>query len=378
MQVAMLTSWNEPCGIADFSRALVTALQRHIDVKVVPLKHGQTQARYFQSLGEACNDCDLVHIQHEYAFYGGRDPWNCHWGSVLRGIRIPYVVSSHTWLKPFIGGPVGKRVMRSLRSGLYKVSGWQHYLEAGQFAGARRVIVFNQAYQQELIRRGLPAGRVEYFPQGVPEEVLPGDARAARSRWELKGRIIVIFGFLFPSKGHLLALRAWEQALPNTMLVIAGGEFSGKEAHYARQVAKAAEKFPKTVRLTGYLSEQDLADLLEAADLVVLPYLNHTSSYALSRVLAAGVPVLASDLACFREIREANPCLELFRTGEVEDLSVKMRDLLEDTGKRCGLQQAARRWVQEHGWNKVAEDTVKLYKRVLNYPALKCGEFDPR
>lgn len=207
MKIAMLTSWKEACGIADYSQALVKALQSHAEIKVVPLRPGQRRADYFRKLGQACNECDLVHIQHEYIFFGGRNPWNYYWQDVLQPIQKPLVITSHTWLKSFHGGPVWKSSLRAIRDGIYRVSGWSQYLEAGQFQRANRIIVHTRSYAQALSQRGIPQEKILVFPQGIPEPAPVGNAVRAQQRWSLSGKVITIFGFLIPSKGHLLALR---------------------------------------------------------------------------------------------------------------------------------------------------------------------------
>jgi len=365
MKVAMVTSWDEPCGIADFSRALVAALQSYVEVKVVPLKHGQRNAAYFRALGQVCNECDLVHIQHEYVFFGGRDPWNYYWQDVLNPLRVPYLVTSHTWLRPFSGGPFWKCSMRMLRDSIYRISGWSHYLEAGQFKQAKRVLVHTKAHYQALIQRGIPAERLCLFPQGIPENVPTGDARKARDRWSLSGKVVTIFGFLIPSKGHLLALRAWEKAPSHTTLVIVGKPFSSVDETYAREVTRRAQKFSGSVRLTGYLNSQDLADVLAASNLLIMPYISSTSSYSLSILLAQAKPVLASDIECFREIVAERPCLALFKSNDADDLAVQLKRLLADEDRLKQLQQEAKLWVQEHTWDKIASRLVKVYTEIL-------------
>jgi glycosyltransferase involved in cell wall biosynthesis len=364
MKIAFLTSWQTACGIAEYSAALVQALRNLVEVTVVPLEHGRTEKSYFRALGRACNQADLIHAQHEYVFFGGRDPWSYRWPQLVSAFRAPYVVTAHTWLQPFSGGPRWKRWGRSLRDGLYRAVGWERYLVAGQFRRARAVIVHTSEHRAALLRRGLNAERVHVLPQGVP--ALPaGDAVAARARWNLSGQVVLMFGFLNADKGHRLALEAWRLAGVQGTLVIAGKAFSAAEELYARSLAAAVTGFGPNVRLVGFLPEAELADLLAAAEVVLLPYRAATSSYALSLALAQGRPVLASDLPPFREILAQNACLELFRRDDVQDLAQRLRGLLWDDRHRADLSLAARVWAQAHAWGAVARETVGLYAAAL-------------
>jgi glycosyltransferase involved in cell wall biosynthesis len=366
MKIGMVTSWEEACGIADYSQALVEALRPYVDVRVVPIRHGQRRRAYFQEVGEACQGCDLVHIQHEYRLFGGRDPWNYHWQAMRDRLHVPYVVTAHTWLKRFTGGPVWKQGIRFLRDSLYQASGWSHYLEAGQFQDSRCLMVMSASFAREMQKRGIPKDRITTLFQGVPQPAYKGNAQAARQRWSLSGPVVVMFGFLIPSKGHLLALAAWEKIAASATLLIVGRPFSQEDEAYGREVTARAARQSRKVRMTGYLAATDLADLLAAADVVLMPYEGSTSSYSLSVALAHGCPVLASDIDCFREIYDQRPCLALFRAGDAGDLARQLETLLFQADQRKKLKQEARAWVGDHSWDRVARILLKVYEDAIN------------
>ncbi|MEW6516235.1 MAG: glycosyltransferase [candidate division FCPU426 bacterium] len=365
LRVAMLTSWDEPCGIADFSRALAEALAPAVDVKVVPLKHGVFRPGYYRGLAAACSDCDVAHVQHEYVYFGGRDPWNNYWPLLARSLRVPYVVTAHTRLRPFSGGPWWKRLLRGTREAAYQAAGWSRFVQGGQFRTARRVLVHTRGHAQALLDLGLDATQVRLVPQGAPSRSLAGNAEAARKRWSISGPIVTIFGFLIPSKGHLLALEAWRRLNPRATLMIAGRPFSEADQPYAQSVARAAQTAGGSVRLTGYLEPQDLADLLAASDLVLLPYLGGTSSYALSVVLAQGRPVLASDLEYFRETAAEHASVAMFKAGDADDLAVNLQRLLAGDQQRQELSRAAQAWATAHAWDRIASQVRAIYAEVL-------------
>ncbi len=361
MKIAMLTSWQEACGIADYAGALVAALKSRVELEVIPLKHGQTDPAYFRGLADQCNAFDLVHIQHEYVFFGKRWPGQHRWHDLVANLRVPYVVTAHTWLRPTSGGRGWKPWARWLRDGLVRAIGWSRYLEAGQFRTARRVIVHTDAHREFLIRQGLLPEQVSVLPQGVPESFPQGVGERARTRWQLTGPVVTLFGFLNPAKGHALALEAWDQLTVGATLVIAGKAFSERDAAYAQTIEHEAKRRGSAVRWLGYLPEAELADLLDASDVVVMPYVHTTSSYALSLALAQGCTVLASDLEPFQEICAERACLALFHRGDSADLGRALTRLLGHPQERRRLQKAALTWAREHSWTNVAEKTLQVY-----------------
>lgn len=70
MKVTMLTTTGERCGIAAYSRALVKALWEFVEVEVEPIEEGKHTAEHHRTQADRLNMADVVHIQHEYSFWG--------------------------------------------------------------------------------------------------------------------------------------------------------------------------------------------------------------------------------------------------------------------------------------------------------------------
>src|SRR5581483_670239 len=74
VNVAMLTTAGERCGIAAYSAALVAALRTRPDtqVHVVPILAGEQPSAHYEAQAAQLNalKADVVHIQHEFSFWG--------------------------------------------------------------------------------------------------------------------------------------------------------------------------------------------------------------------------------------------------------------------------------------------------------------------
>ncbi len=81
--------------------------------------------------------------------------------------------------------------------------------------------------------------------------------------------------------------------------------------------------------------------------------------------LAYGKPVLASDLACFREIAEAGGGVELFPVGDERALAERLGFLLATQSARRELAAAAERYALTRSWSSVAERTLELYRAAV-------------
>ena len=76
-KLAIISSYNELCGNASYTQALVTILQRFYDVTVIPLDvtllrtgHARDVAEYMRQLQIQLAEFDCVNIQFESALYG--------------------------------------------------------------------------------------------------------------------------------------------------------------------------------------------------------------------------------------------------------------------------------------------------------------------
>jgi glycosyltransferase-like protein len=129
-------------------------------------------------------------------------------------------------------------------------------------------------------------------------------AVAARARWRRQlGRYVLTVGGIEPRKGSLDLLEAY--ALigdPDLRLVIAGGEtLFDYRSYRARWEARAAELGVAPIVL-GPVPDPDLPSLVAAAEVFAFPSVNEGFGLAPMEALAAGVPLLVSDLPVFHEI----------------------------------------------------------------------------
>jgi len=165
------------------------------------------------------------------------------------------------------------------------------------FADASRAEIIN-------VHRALARKRWHTIPHGDYCDSTPtGDAAAARRRLALpEGRsLLMTFGQLRPYKGTIALIEAFASrpTRDGTVLVVAGATRTPDDE--ARLVA-AAGGSPDVVLDIRFQSPQELADLLAASDLVVLPYVRVLTSGSAMLALTAGRPVLVPATAWFEDL----------------------------------------------------------------------------
>lgn len=218
---------------------------------------------------------------------------------------------------------------------------------------------------------GAPAERVWLVPPAVDTALFQPAPIPARR--EVRARLgvrpedglVVCVGRVQPLKGQDLAVRML-QHLPGAVLVLAGDATPGDERYLeslhdiARDLGVAGR-----VRHIGSLERAALAQLLDAADVVVVP--SRTESFGLVPLEAAasGTPVVAS---------RVGGLLESVIDGETGIL-VEGRDpaawadavgaILEDDDLQVELGLAGRRAASRRCWDDVALELEQVYRAAV-------------
>lgn len=180
-----------------------------------------------------------------------------------------------------------------------------------------------------VIRNGIDVARFE-VPAGKP--AAPG------------GRAISV-GRLDPIKDQATLLRAVRlvaNAAPGFTLDLVGDGPSrvGLES-LARELDLGGH-----VRFLGY--REDVGSMLALADFFVLSSISEGLSLALLEAMAAGLPVVATDVGGNREVVVPGDTGHLVPAGSAEALAAAMTALLSDRSHAGRMGRAARRRIESH------------------------------
>jgi glycosyltransferase involved in cell wall biosynthesis len=374
MKIAMLTTVGQRCGIASYSAQLVASLRAlpDTDVQVIPIDAGEQPPSHYEMQARQLNapGVDVVHIQHEFSFWGFPTPHQSRFAELRRLIRRPVVLTAHTTLSLSAIFPTAseRNPWRWLaKKRLLANRGYRRSVEVATF-DADATIVHTEAAQAEFVRRGLE--RVFVVPMGVPAPLAAADGGTAfRDRYGLHGkRVLTLFGYVTPNKGYAMVLESLAALPPDVVFVIAGGARRPVEEAYVEQVQRqiAEAGVQERVVVTGYLSDEDVAAAMQATDLALVPHTQATNSYSVTLPVSHGRPTLASDLACFREMASRGDCLALFETGNKSDFRRKLHALLDDPARRRQLAANAEHYAARFTWEHVAATTRDVYRTALD------------
>jgi glycosyltransferase involved in cell wall biosynthesis len=234
-------------------------------------------------------------------------------------------------------------------------------------AAADRIVTPSAVTRDFLVKsRGAARGKVAVIPNGADTELFrPRAATPDGAAWRL-----LYFGTLSPWQGVDLAIRAVAQVDEASLRVVG----TGSRARLAA-LTRLADKLGVADRVTlcPPVSPAELAEELGACNAVLAPLLwndrNVVQGCCPLKVLegmAAGRPVIASDLEVVRELGRHEEHLLLCRPGSVDAIAAAIARLCGDPALAASLASNARRLVEErYTWARAVALLIAVYRGII-------------
>lgn len=384
-RIAMIGSYvPRRCGIATFTYDLAGAIDQdghdpvhaeHEAVCIIAMNDrerdydygpevmvqiGQHRREDYRNAAEIINTgrVDVVSLQHEFGLFGG--DCGAHILELIERLRKPLVTTLHSVLSQ----PTDRQ-----RDVLCRVC-----------SGSAAVIVM--ASRARLLLKdvyGVSLDRIRLIPHGVPD--LPyGETEPFKERFGLSGRpMILTFGLLGPGKGIETMLDALAKVVPDypdVAYVVLGVTHpairreSGELYRISLERRAVDLGIQKNVLFHNrYVSNEDLREYLQAADIYVTPYRakEQITSGTLAYALAAGKAIISTPYWHAQELL-AGGRGRLVEFGDADGFADGLRELLGDEETRNRVRKAAYDFGREMIWSRVGEqyrDVFTHAKRVF-------------
>jgi len=286
-------------------------------------------------------------------------------GSVLRGFT-PDVVHAHEPFSP------STAMLATLRSRAPVVATFHAYAERSRLltvaAPALRLVWRRLRVRMAVseaaagfIRSRLGDG-IRIVPNGCDVELFGKDGTKAAPGLPA-GRRMLWVGRLDAQKGFPMAVAAFRQIaseVPDLSFVVVG------EGRDRSAVSSLRPDVRRRVVLVGSVAHQSLPAYYAGADVFVSPAVGQESfGLVLVEAMAAGVPVVASDIPGYREVVRANIDGLLVRPGDSGALAEAVRRVLSDPEFASRLSEAGRARADRYRWDVVAGEIEAAYEDAI-------------
>ncbi|MCA3748878.1 MAG: glycosyltransferase family 4 protein [Rubrobacter sp.] len=171
---------------------------------------------------------------------------------------------------------------------------------------------------------------------------------------------VLFVGRPVPRKGLPVLLEAFERvlaAVPEARLVIVGSRPGD---------VRVPKRLLSSVEVRGVLDGEGLVRAMHSAEVLCAPSTGRESfGMVLVEAMAAGLPVLASDIPGYDRVITHGRDGLLCPPGDPEALSAALVGLLRDSALRERLAAAGRRTALRYDWPRVAGEVEKVYRAAL-------------
>ena len=202
---------------------------------------------------------------------------------------------------------------------------------------------------------GLPPERIEVIYPGVAESFF-GAPASVRSK-----PYILFVGTIEPRKNVSVLLDAYEQLAASIReefdLVVAGSPGWGDPATLHR-----LQSGLPGVHYLGYVSEQDLPGLTAGATVFVYPSLYEGFGLPVAQSMAAGVPVVTSNVSSLPEV--GGDAALLVNPKSAGELSSALGRMLLSPDLRAELRANGLRRAQQYRWEVSARRSWEFFERI--------------
>ncbi len=231
----------------------------------------------------------------------------------------------------------------------------------------QQILASDYGVHPELVGNGVATERFRSADQGL--------ARQLRERVAPAGSLILSVGGIEPRKGTDTLVRALaklrraalDRGAPPPVLAVIGGHSFQDHRWYREKVLAELPGLGlaagRDVVELGTVPDQEIAAWYKAADVLAFPSVKEGFGLAPLEAMAAGTPVVVSDLPVFDEWLQAGRDGLRVPVGGEARVAEALDRVLTEPGLAAGLRAAGYAVAGQHSWAAEAERHEQLYER---------------
>ncbi len=238
------------------------------------------------------------------------------------------------------------RVIDSLFFIYTKLFGWM------LFGIPKKIHLYGKSMIEYAKKAGVKEKKIVVVPTGVDIEKFSGAGALDRSELGVSNEdfVIVYAGLLVPRKGIDIMLKVVKRLEEGDVKLLLVGDGPKKKEYI--DLAEKLEIRDK-VKFLGW--RKDIPNILKSADLLFLPSRGEGLPGIVMEAMAAGLPIVASDIPCVPDLVEDGKDGFLCRMNDIECFAEKIKNVNKEMGDK-GAEK-----IKEFSWDKLIEDYKRLY-----------------
>lgn len=382
------------CGIATFTKDLVTSMNRRFNPKlrsrVIALNDPDTHYNYdkrvildfprnspehYMQMAKQVNespDQRLVCVQHEFGLYGGGD-YGENIFHFLENVQKPIVLTFHSVLP----NPEKER-----KAVVKRIA-----------ASCSAIIVMAESAVDILSKDyGIERSKLYVIHHGTPNApFIDSESYKKKLNIDTQKTVILTFGLLSRGKGveHMIkSLPPLVKKHPNLLYLILGETHPEVRKHEGESYRNELTQLINDLGLENhvkflnkYVTTPNLVEYILACDIYAFTNLEiaQITSGTLAYALSCGRPVVSTPVLYARELLAQDRGIVVNETKNPEAFTKALSQLLEDETMRKNMAEAAYAFGRKMIWSNVAAQHLKVFNRIVKlreevtkkYPLIK-------
>ncbi len=370
-KVAMVTTWNSKCGIAEYTKMEVEASSHYIDYEVYPnqcadLTHKDedyVKERVWETglndnltrLADAIlkSPCEIVHIQHHPGLFSSLENFKCFIEKLVETKKV--IITFH------------KTNDSETANGIYSLKTIIQTLNK-----CSALVVHQKDDVDRMLSYGIRNDLLKYISHGqiVFSETNPD---FQKKFWGINSSLVVgSYGFLLPPKGIKETIRAiaiLKKEVPDILYMPVCALHPNPSSKYLFEECKSEIEslaLQNNVRMiTDFLTNEDSIRYLQACDVMTTVYKmsQESASGAVRFCIGAFRPLVTTKLKIFDEFKD---CAVQIDSADPEQIARGIKCALKkDVSAR--LVKNEKSFVKANSWYETAKKFYELYRSVEGF-----------
>ncbi|NER06391.1 MAG: glycosyltransferase [Okeania sp. SIO3C4] len=319
-----------------------------------PFRRYKFSLKLLQWLNQHASEFDLAHIHALFS------PVSTMAATVARANNLPYILRPLGTLDP--ADLRKKKLLKKVYVSLLEKRNIAH-------AAALHFTSLEEAKVSErfgLSTRDLVIPLGVNPPDNIQDEKLVNYLQSQAI--EIKHPVILFMSRIEPKKGLDLLLPALEKLLAEGIdfqFILAGA--NPQDPNYEAKIRSQIEASPlsKCTKITGFVTGEIKASLLQVGDIFVLPSYYENFGIAVAEAMVAGTPVVISDgVHICQDVADAKA--GWVGSCKIEDMAILIKSALQNEAERkqrgLNAKELARK---SYSWEAIATQTIQAYQKII-------------